>query len=79
MFVNTSYRSKEDELMDDLSLEGEMLRQTLDKLAQINLRLGGNQATINGLHTLLKTESKEAVISIVDLGCGSGEIGRAHV
>ena len=77
MFVNTSYRSKEDELMDDLSLEGEMLRQTLDKLAQINLRLGGNQATINGLHTLLKTESKEAVISIVDLGCGSGDMLRA--
>ena len=77
MFVNTSYRSTEDEIMDDLSMEGEMLRQTLDKLAQINQRLGGNQATINGLQTLLKTESKDAVISIVDLGCGSGDMLRA--
>jgi len=77
MFVNTSYRSTEEEIMDDLSMKGEMLRQTLDKLAQINQRLGGNQATINGLHTLLKTESNNAVISIVDLGCGGGDMLRA--
>ncbi|MFM6923989.1 MAG: methyltransferase domain-containing protein [Ferruginibacter sp.] len=77
MFVNTTYRSTEEEIMDDLSMEGEMLRQTLDKLAQINQRLGGNQATINGLHTLLKTASKDAIINIVDLGCGSGDMLRA--
>lgn len=77
MFVNTTYRSTEEEIMDDLSMEGEILRQTLDKLAQINQRLGGNQATISGLHTLLKTVSKDAVIHIVDLGCGSGDMLRA--
>lgn len=77
MFVNTSYRSIEEEIMDDLSMEGEMLRQTLDKLAQINQRLGGNQATINGLHTLLKNQSKDTVIRMVDLGCGSGDMLRA--
>ena len=77
MFVNTSYRSTEEEIMDDLSMEGEMLRQTLDKIAQINQRLGGNQATISGLDTLLKTESKNTVISIIDLGCGSGDMLRA--
>ena len=36
-----------------------------------------SQATISGLHLLLKTESKNAVISIVDLGCGSGDMLRA--
>jgi len=77
MFVNTTYRSTEEEIMDDLSMEGEMLRQTLDKLAQINQRLGGNQATISGLHTLLKTASKNTVINIVDIGCGSGDMLRA--
>ena len=77
MFVNTTYRSTEEEIMDDLSMEGEMLRQTLDKLAQINQRLGGNQATISGLHTLLKTSSKDTVINIVDIGCGSGDMLRA--
>jgi 2-polyprenyl-3-methyl-5-hydroxy-6-metoxy-1,4-benzoquinol methylase len=76
MFVNTKYRSTADEIMDDLSMEGEMLRKTLDQIAAINKRLGGNKATIDGLHTLLKSESKDTVISIIDLGCGSGDMLR---
>jgi 2-polyprenyl-3-methyl-5-hydroxy-6-metoxy-1,4-benzoquinol methylase len=77
VFVNTTYRSKEEEIMDDLSMEGEMLRKTLDKIAAINKRLGGNQATIDGINTLLKTQVKKTVISIIDLGCGSGDMLRA--
>ncbi len=77
MLVNTKYRSTEVEIMDDLSMEGDMLRNTLDQLVLINKRLGGNKATINGLHTLLKAEPKEVAISIVDLGCGSGDMLRA--
>ncbi len=77
MFINTTYRSTQQEEMDDLSMEGDMLQDTLDQLVLINKRLGGNKATIHGLHTLLKAESKEVAISIVDLGCGSGDILRA--
>lgn len=77
MFVNTRYRSTEQEIMDDFSMEGELLRKTLDQLALINKWLGGNQVTINGLHTLLRTESNDAAISIIDLGCGSGNMLRA--
>jgi 2-polyprenyl-3-methyl-5-hydroxy-6-metoxy-1,4-benzoquinol methylase len=77
MFISTKYRSTEEEIMDDLSMEGEMLRKTLDQIAAINKRLGGNKATINGLHTLLKAESKDAAIHIIDLGCGSGDMLRA--
>jgi len=77
MFVNTTYRSTEEEIMDDLTMQGEMLRQTLDQIAAINQRLGGNQATISGLHTLLKTASKDDAIHIIDLGCGSGDMLRA--
>jgi SAM-dependent methyltransferase len=77
MLINTRYRSTEQEIMDNFSMEGEMLRNTLDQLAIINKRLGGNQATVNGLRTLLQTESTDAVISIVDLGCGSGDMLRA--
>jgi len=77
MFVPTTSRSTKDEMMDDLLMEGEMLRKTLDQLALINKWLGGNQATISGLHALLKTESKHTVFSIVDLGCGSGDMLRA--
>lgn len=63
--------------MDDLSMEGDMLRKTLDQIANINKRLGGNKATINGLHTLLKAQPKDVTMSIVDLGCGSGDMLRA--
>ena len=77
MFVNTRYRSTKEEIMDDLSMEGEMLRKTLDQIAAINKRLGGNQATIDGVNTLLKRELKDAVITIVDLGCGNGDMLRA--
>jgi ubiquinone/menaquinone biosynthesis C-methylase UbiE len=77
MFVNTSHRSTEEEIMDDLSMQGEMLRKTLDQIALINRRLGGNQATIDGLNTLLKTKSKATALSIIDLGCGSGDMLRA--
>lgn len=76
-FVDTKYRSSQHEIMDDLSLEGDMLGNTLDQLAVINRRLGGNKATIDGLDALLRAESKDAVISIIDMGCGGGDMLRA--
>jgi ubiquinone/menaquinone biosynthesis C-methylase UbiE len=77
LFVNTRYRSTEEEIMDNLSIEGDMLRKTLDQIAAINKLLGGNQATIHGLKALIKTEPEDAVISIIDLGCGNGDMLRA--
>jgi 2-polyprenyl-3-methyl-5-hydroxy-6-metoxy-1,4-benzoquinol methylase len=77
LFVNTRYRSTEEEIMDNLSMEGDMLRKTLDQIAAINKLLGGNQATIHGLKALIKTEPEDAVISIIDLGCGNGDMLRA--
>lgn len=77
MFIDTGKRSTEEEIMDDLSMEGEMLRKTLDKIAAINKRLGGNNATIAGINTLLEGRSKDDPVSIIDLGCGSGDMLRA--
>jgi 2-polyprenyl-3-methyl-5-hydroxy-6-metoxy-1,4-benzoquinol methylase len=77
MFVNTRYRSSESEIMDDLTMEGEMLRKTLDQIASINKWLGGNNATIEGLHTLLQSKNPGSKISIIDIGCGSGDMLRA--
>ncbi|HQY12263.1 MAG: methyltransferase domain-containing protein [Ferruginibacter sp.] len=77
MFVRTTYRSPEAEIMDDLSMEGEMLRKTLDQIAAINKWLGGNKATIQGLHALLRSTPAGSTISIIDLGCGSGDMLRA--
>ena len=77
MFVNTKYRSNKIEIMDDLNMEGELLLKTLDQIAAINKRLGGNKATILGLNTLIKQAPKEVSLSIIDLGCGNGDMLRA--
>lgn len=62
--------------MDDFSMKGELLRDTLDKLGKINKWLGGNHVTLNGLRQLLKNQPKDRVLTIVDLGCGHGDILR---
>lgn len=74
--VDTSHRSSEMEIMDDFTMEGALFRDTLDKLEIINRFLGGNSVTINGLKNLLKNQSKNKTITIVDLGCGNGDILR---
>ena len=74
--VDTSNRSSEIEIMDDFTMKGVMLRDALDKLGIINRLLGGNKVTIEGLKELLKNQSKTEVITIVDLGCGHGDILR---
>jgi hypothetical protein len=66
--VDTSCRSSEIEIMDDFTMEGTTFRDTLDKLEVINRLLGGNKVTINGLKKLLKNQSKNKIITIVDLG-----------
>jgi 2-polyprenyl-3-methyl-5-hydroxy-6-metoxy-1,4-benzoquinol methylase len=74
--VDTSHRSSEMEIMDDFSMEGVLFRDTLDKLEIINRFLGGNSVTIKGLKKLLKNQSKNKTITIVDLGCGNGDVLR---
>lgn len=76
VLVNTKYRSEQEEIMDDLDYKGPMLHDALDKLAKINQWLGGNKVTLNGLKKVLKNHSKKEPITIVDLGCGGGDILR---
>lgn len=76
MFINTTYRTTEPEMMDNFLIEGNLHREALDKLAVINKWLGGNNITINGLKILLKNKPAGSVISIVDFGCGGGEMLR---
>lgn len=77
MFVDTTHRSKDVEIMDYLDMSGELLIKTLDKIASINKWLGGNGLTIDGLEEILKTQDKTQVIRVVDLGCGNGDMLRA--
>ncbi len=62
--------------MDDFDFSGPVLTKTLNQIASINQLLGGNAVTINGLKKLLKKHSKKASITIVDLGCGNGDMLR---
>jgi 2-polyprenyl-3-methyl-5-hydroxy-6-metoxy-1,4-benzoquinol methylase len=62
--------------MDDFNMKGELLRDTLDKLGSINKWLGGNRITIDGIEQLLKGKPKNKTYTIIDLGCGHGDILR---
>ena len=76
MFLNTEFRSNEIEIMDDFALEGEILRDALDKIARINQLLGGNQLTLRGVQELITKLPKTTEIAIVDVGCGNGDMLR---
>ena len=77
MFLSTATRTSKEEFLDDFSLEGDELRDALDKIATINQWLGGNQITLDGIKKLLTNYPKERPISIVDIGCGNGDMCRA--
>lgn len=75
-WINTTYRTQQSEIMDDFTLEGEILREALDKIAQINQFLGGNHLTLQGVRSLLKGLDKTQEITILDVGCGNGAMLR---
>jgi len=74
--VDTRFRSEAPEIMDDFSMEGEILRDALDKIAAINKLLGGNKVTLDAVRSLLRSQPAGAVISILDVGCGNGDMLR---
>lgn len=76
MEITTKYRTQEAEIMDDFSLEGEELRDALDKIANINKLLGGNKLTLNGIKQLLEKSNTDKILTIVDVGCGNGDMLR---
>ena len=75
-FISTKNRTDKEELMDDFSIGGDLLRDTLDKLENINRWLGGNLMTVKALKKVLKNHPKEQELIIADIGCGHGDILR---
>lgn len=71
-----SRRAETEELMDDLACEGLVVHQTLRELDFINHWLGGNAVTLQALNKVWKEIPREQTITIIDLGCGSGEMLR---
>ncbi|WP_339920206.1 methyltransferase domain-containing protein [uncultured Flavobacterium sp.] len=76
MAINTTYRTNASEIMDDFQLEGDELRDALDKIAKINQLLGGNKLTLLGVKELIANNPKTTGITIVDVGCGNGDMLR---
>lgn len=67
-------RSTEVEIMDDLNCQGEVVNQTLRELEFINRWLGGNQVTLSGIQQLVAPLTKGKTFTLVDLGCGGGDM-----
>lgn len=76
LLINTKQRTDATEIMDDFSISGKILHKTLATLADINKWLGGNKVTLYGLKKIIKYHPKNEPITIIDLGCGGGDILR---
>ncbi|WP_309641532.1 methyltransferase domain-containing protein [Flavobacterium sp.] len=75
--ISTKHRTNAPEIMDDFSLEGNLLLDALDKIAKINQWLGGNKLTLKGVEKLIQNIPKTTPICIIDLGCGNGDMLRS--
>ncbi|OOG77558.1 methyltransferase domain-containing protein [Flavobacterium sp. A45] len=76
MFIKAKHRTDDSEIMDDFQMEGDVLKEALDKIAQINQLLGGNKLTLRGAAKLLKKVPASNQVTIVDVGCGNGDMLR---
>lgn len=76
MILDTTYRTDLEESMDDFSMDNEGLITALDDIAKINQLLGGNAVTLDGVKKLIKNIPADQTITIMDFGCGNGDMLR---
>ncbi|GHC50399.1 methyltransferase domain-containing protein [Ulvibacter litoralis] len=76
IYFSATKRSTQPELMDDFMLQGTEMKRLLTDLQIVNKWLGGNQITLEGIETLLSNIPKTQTITILDVGCGDGEMLR---
>ncbi len=74
MRIATTHRTDREEIMDNFHLKGDELAVVLRDLKLVNTYLGGNKITINGIKQLLSSEIEKKEITIVDIGCGDGQM-----
>lgn len=75
MLVDLSKRSSQPELMDDFQEGLQKLRIVFDDINRVNAILGGSNITINAVSNLIKENPQESY-TIVDMGCGDGQMLR---
>lgn len=73
---SSKYRSAQSEIMDDFKFQGKEMELLLTDLKRVNKWLGGNKVTISGIRQLLKKIDHDRKITILDIGCGDGELLR---
>ncbi|GAA4278725.1 methyltransferase domain-containing protein [Aquimarina mytili] len=76
MFINLVHRSNEPEIMDDVNVEEKALKIALADISRVNKLLGGNSITIKSVDQLMIDADLNKELTIVDIGCGDGEILR---
>ena len=64
-------RGKGFEIMDDFNLSGNIMDQTLKEIDHINNWIGGKRYNLNILEKAVQSKSS---FTIMDLGCGSGDL-----
>lgn len=69
-----SSRARSPELMDDLSIDGAELTETLAQLRRINHLLGAAWPTLEGVSRLWHRAGRPARLSLLDVGAGSGDV-----
>ncbi|GAB2457950.1 hypothetical protein GCM10011375_06930 [Hymenobacter qilianensis] len=71
--MNLRQRATEPELMDDLTLASDALRQNLDELEFINTHLGGYAVVTDALARLRAKMPPRRPLRLADLGSGGGD------
>lgn len=73
---SSKYRTSQTEIMDDFNLQGDEMQELLTDLKRVNKMLGGNAISLNGIGQLLEGRLANNTITILDIGCGDGEMLR---
>jgi 2-polyprenyl-3-methyl-5-hydroxy-6-metoxy-1,4-benzoquinol methylase len=73
MKLSFAHRADEPELMDDLAMGGDAMRQTLDQLTVVNRFLGGGMVWQGVKQLVSASPPPSAPMTLADLGCGGGE------
>ncbi len=77
MMISVKNRIDAEEELDNFELYGDELARTLEEIASVNKILGGNSISLKAVKQILKTLSSDKTTTIVDVGCGNGDMLRS--